>query len=132
MPLLLKLQQNGASPKGVLYVYRNGYWEFESAEACNLVKGTLSQSELQQLQGYIDDPGLGVTPADGGCPDSNFEMLTRGRVVCWSSDSTTNHQSDSATAAIAQFLHDRVAQLHWDGSVQDCSKGVPGSLPTRP
>jgi hypothetical protein len=135
LPLLLKMQQNGTSPKGILYVWMTGstgYWEFESWEACKLVKGTLTQAELQQLQSQCDDASLdALASPDGGCPDMSYQMSAGDRVVCWSSDDATSHQSDGATVALAQFFRDRVAQLDWDGSTPDCSKGLPGGLPTR-
>jgi hypothetical protein len=109
-----------------------GYWEFESWEACKLVKGTLTQAELQQLQSQCDDASLdALASPDGGCPDMSYQMSAGDRVVCWSSDDATSHQSDGATVALAQFFRDRVAQLDWDGSTPDCSKGLPGGLPTR-
>jgi hypothetical protein len=133
LTLLFKLQRNGISPSGILSVYTVGYWEFVSLEACALAKGNLTNAELTQVNGYLDDPGLQSGAVDGGsCLTKGFQLNVGDGVVCWGADGSSSGQAAAAMNGLADFLEVRAAQLHWDGGMRDCTLSPPSLSPSPP
>jgi hypothetical protein len=128
VPLLFRMEHNGQAPNGLLYVYDTGRWEYASWAACNAVKGTVADAQMNQLRMYIASPELArLRSEDAGCSSTSYELVTHtdDRTVCWSS-----HEND-VTDSLVAFLEARVAELHWDGTVRDC-KGPPPSVSPSP
>lgn len=134
MPLLFRLSRTDASPKSVLYVWETGYWELQSSEACEVVKGTLTQMEVRTLQEYVDRVSSShTTSGEVDCTDFAFEMFARSRFVCWgSNDDAAAGQAEAAAAELADFFDERFAELRSDGSMRNCTKTTPPGLPSSP
>jgi hypothetical protein len=119
-PLLFSLERR-VQPDGLLYVYLDNQWSFFSWQTCSQLSGTLDQSTKLALRDDINDPRLlsVVTPADR-CPEGSFELRLPGAgdANCWSDDGV---RSNPVAANLAAFYAGRVAELHWDGVVRDCT-----------
>jgi len=123
--MLFLLTREGTAPSGNVFVLATGDWVLTSTDACAGTKGVLTSAELSTVRGYVSDPAVDRLPST--CSQHAFSLqVPRPKAelnVCW--DDTTSPVAPTATAGLAKFFDERMAQIAWDGQVKDCPKGPP-------
>lgn len=113
---LFTLEHAGESPIGTLYVSGFKTWEYISQEACKTVDGKLTDAQLKELQGQLDDA---MKAAKEDLCTEGYRLHSSTKYLCW------DEGTSPATKALTDFFTTSASMLQWDHQPKKCETAPP-------